>query len=1526
MQCHRKALSAAAVAVFGLLSAVQPCEAGTSVFINEIHYDNAGTDEGEAIEIAGPYGTSIEGWKVVLYNGNGGAVYDTISLSGTFENQSGGFGTLSFKKSGIQNGSPDGLALVDDADTVIQFLCYEGTVNAVDGAAEGMVCTDIAVTESSSTPVGSSLQLGGAGVEYEDFTWEAEATATFGDVNGNQAFEGGGCPSVPKNLWVNEIHYDNDSTDADEAVEIAGTAGIDLSCYSVVLYNGNNGEGYYTETLTGTLPDLGSGYGVVSFPIDGIQNGAPDGIALVLDDTTVVQFLSYEGTLTAVDGPAAGFTSVDIGVDEEPAPAAGLSLQLSGHGNEYSDFSWTEAVTATPDAINAGQTIDDDPAGGPFTILHMNDAHSRLLPHDFDLPSKDDTVGLEKVGGAAYFGAKMLELKAAYPNSLVLDAGDISEGNPLGDLRGNGGMIDFYNLLDSKLKALGGRGIDATVVGNHDVRSLKMLNNLKPVAEGGLAEFPVISVNVCHEGTETPYFEPYTVVTVNGTRVGILGYTNDESSYLGDDTETVVDVVPCSWAGGTGEISIRDWVQTLRDDESCDVVVLLSHIGHSRIVSGSDALLEDDGIVDPPEVAVTGHWHTWTERVWRPGNLNGKTLLTESASYLQFIGELDVTNTGEYIDAMQYPIRNSDILPDLDIQDLVDDLMAEYEAQIPAPEYDLDEIVGYSAEDLVGDKDKWWTVSEYPWNAVNSAGAWITDAMVWGAEQAGYPVQLAMQSGGGIRRDTAAGAITYAAIYETYPWSDDNMLRIQMTGREIFNWIEADHIGTSISDGWLITAHDGQITAMTYDGAAVAMSGSYDVAISEYMFAHPVITLSDTSPEDMGTSIRDKVAAYTAQFDSAENPMYPNGISERYSLNTEFAGGFRAVITMIADNESEPYFEEAFIRFLEATPETLERRTGYGLSELVAADGSINSSHRFSEIMLYRSHLGFPEGALVPGDIIEVWGEGGFYDGTPELIDQEGISADGEEFVRYGYDETLALPEYQPDFESFFDDAHENHYVKVYAEQIGTSTVRDSTGTAMSVYESNGYDLKTLPGSVGEILVLTGTVTQEGGTRLFRCSTAVVASSVPVVGYPPASTVDAVEPSHQAGPMTLSATASDALGTASGAYVTSAADAQVVEGYPTYNYGTSTAMYVQSASGGSYLNERAWVRFDLTGVVPDGATITSATLKLYCWKAGNADMEASVHAADDDSWTETGLVWNNQPGFGEALDTVTLISGRTSVWYAWDVTDAVAEEAAGDAEAAFLIKAAAEGSSFALTYAFDAKEYSSGSVAPVLDIQWEATGGGSHQPVEVSFFYRYAADGLAWGEWTGIGTDTASEDGWTMPFSFPEDTGTYEFYSVAVDEDGNVEDSPIRADAQAIYNHPPDEPSDALIPDGSTDVSVNPTLGVTVGDTDGDTVEVCFYGREAGAEEYALIGCETGVASGTAVSVFWTDLDAGESYEWYVTVDDGVDVTQTDASSFTTAAGAPGVPAMEPYHAAVAVIMMLVLGVFYLHRLTGRRF
>jgi len=516
---------------------------GTVVWINEFHYDNSGGDTGEFVEVAGTAGTDLAGWSIVAYNGNGGTVYKTQSLSGIIGDQQAGFGTVSFAIAGLQNGSPDGLALIDDTGTTIEFLSYEGGFTAVGGAADGLASTDVGVSEPTNSPVGWSLQLTGSGAAAGDFTWQAPSADTPGALNNGQSFVGGPAnqapvaeaggpygaeagaavsfssagsidpdgtitdwtwsfgdggtstlanptyvynapgnytvtltvtddqgatgndtaaanivdttaPAAPAGLaatagdgavdlnwadngdgdlagytvyraatsggsytalnggllavsaytdatvangttyyyvvtasdlsanesgygneaaatpagqsgggdatvWINEFHYDNDGGDTGEFVEIAGTAGTNLSGWSVVGYNGSGGAAYSTLNLAGTLPVQQGGFGTLAFAMAGLQNGSPDGLALVDGTGAVVMFLSYEGAFVASDGPAVGLTSVDIGVSEPSTSPVGWSLQLAGTGSVYGDFTWQSAAVGTSGAANTGQTLGD---------------------------------------------------------------------------------------------------------------------------------------------------------------------------------------------------------------------------------------------------------------------------------------------------------------------------------------------------------------------------------------------------------------------------------------------------------------------------------------------------------------------------------------------------------------------------------------------------------------------------------------------------------------------------------------------------------------------------------------------------------------------------------------------------------------------------------------------------------------------------------------------------------------------------------------------------------------------------------------------------------------------------------------------------------------------------------------------------------------------------------------------------------------------------------------------------------------
>ena len=172
-------------------------------------------------------------------------------------------------------------------------------------------------------------------------------------------------------VFINELHYDNSNNDIDEGIEVVATAGENLATYSIVLYNGataSAGTTYSTRQLpAGSAASCGGTVSMASLRSNNlIQNGGNDGIALVDGNGQVVQFLSYEGTVTASNGPAAGMTSTAIPVSETNSTAAGTSLQLAGTGSSYGDFSWRSSATATFGSCNNAQTFSGTSTGtGP---------------------------------------------------------------------------------------------------------------------------------------------------------------------------------------------------------------------------------------------------------------------------------------------------------------------------------------------------------------------------------------------------------------------------------------------------------------------------------------------------------------------------------------------------------------------------------------------------------------------------------------------------------------------------------------------------------------------------------------------------------------------------------------------------------------------------------------------------------------------------------------------------------------------------------------------------------------------------------------------------------------------------------------------------------------------------------------------------------------------------------------------------------------------------------------------------------
>lgn len=183
-------------------------------------------------------------------------------------------------------------------------------------------------------------------------------------------------------VFINEIHYDDStgSGDVGEAVEVVAPIGVDLSNWRVVLYNGNTAGAatVYDDDLLSTATSTTCGskqIKVLSYTTNGVQNGDRDAVALVDDNGTVIQFLSYEGTTTASAGPAQGMTSVDIGVVETNSTAPGTSLQLSGTGSDYGQFTWQGSAAQTFGACNNNQSFGP-PVDVPPTVATTTPANN----------------------------------------------------------------------------------------------------------------------------------------------------------------------------------------------------------------------------------------------------------------------------------------------------------------------------------------------------------------------------------------------------------------------------------------------------------------------------------------------------------------------------------------------------------------------------------------------------------------------------------------------------------------------------------------------------------------------------------------------------------------------------------------------------------------------------------------------------------------------------------------------------------------------------------------------------------------------------------------------------------------------------------------------------------------------------------------------------------------------------------------------------------------------------------------------
>ena len=256
---------------------------------------------------------------MVFYNGTGGGVYPPGATGEAGipvgPANAAGFAVISPPVQGMQNGAPDGLALVDPANVVVQFLSYEGSFSATDGVAIGLTSTDVGVLEVGTEPAGQSLQL-------IDGIWTGPIAETFGAANEEPPLEPGDCDETPTHT-IGQVQGNTDVTPlGGQAVIVRGTVVSDLQ-------EGGYG-GYFVQ-------DAGDEDAATS---DGVFVFAPLP-AVALGDVVQVSGTPGEsfGQTQIADTTEVGICSTGA----TPPPAASLDLPAT-----TADLEPLEGMLATP--------------------------------------------------------------------------------------------------------------------------------------------------------------------------------------------------------------------------------------------------------------------------------------------------------------------------------------------------------------------------------------------------------------------------------------------------------------------------------------------------------------------------------------------------------------------------------------------------------------------------------------------------------------------------------------------------------------------------------------------------------------------------------------------------------------------------------------------------------------------------------------------------------------------------------------------------------------------------------------------------------------------------------------------------------------------------------------------------------------------------------------------------------------------------------------------------------------------------
>ena len=231
-----------------------------------------------------------------------------------------------------------------------------------------------------------------------------------------------------------------------------------------------------------------------------------------------------------------------------------------------------------------------------IVILHSNDTHSCIYPLNVNLA---DTA-LAGRGGYLRRAAFVEQQRKQYPNLLLIDSGDFSQGSPYYTLNKGEVEVGLMNIM----------GYDAATIGNHEFDF--GLENMARIFR--MANFPILCSNYDFTGTPVEgTVKPWTIIKRDGVKIGLFAL---DPKLIG-----LVDTAKCQGVKYLDPVAKANEMAALLKAKKCDLVICVSHLGWDKVDMNDQIMIAGSRGID---LVLGGHSHTYMKQLEYVKDLDGK--------------------------------------------------------------------------------------------------------------------------------------------------------------------------------------------------------------------------------------------------------------------------------------------------------------------------------------------------------------------------------------------------------------------------------------------------------------------------------------------------------------------------------------------------------------------------------------------------------------------------------------------------------------------------------------------------------------------------------------------------------------------------------------------------------------------------------------------------------------------------------------------------------------------------------------